>query len=199
MIRSARIRVAAATALLTLGSSAPLTAGPHMPDLSVGLGATTAVSGTPNNGGFSTWGAALWPVDGPWSFGFAGFVDDMGNTLVQAVRPGVPPVLAGTVETRHRFVYGGGWRLDARLPGAGRWQPTASAMWNVARVQDDARGVVIDGQSAAGFGLGLGIHRNALKHSAVGAVIRYHRLRNDRASGYMSGGLEWGWRFGTTP
>ena len=199
MIRNPRMRVAAATAAWMLALAAPLAAGPHLPELSLGLGTTAAVQGTLDSGGFAAWGAALWPVDGPWSFGFAGFVDDMGNSLVQAIRPGAPPVRLGTVEQRHRFVYGGSWRLDARLPGAARWQPTASAMWSVARVQDDARGVVLDGQSTTGLGLGLGLSRPILQRSTVGAVLRYHHLFNDRVDGYMSGGLEWGWRFGKTP
>ncbi len=190
-------RVLAALALLA--HAAPLAAGPRMPDLSAGMGATGAVSSDLDGGGFSAWGAATWDVEGPWSFGFGAFVDDMGSRLVSANDGGVPPQPLGTIEDRHRFAWGGGWQLSARLGGSGRWEPRASAFWNVARVQDDASGVVLAAETTTGLGIGFGLRRPVLQRSTVGVALRYQRLFGDTVGRYLSGGVEWGWRFGKTP
>lgn len=198
MPRAPRVRAVLVTAL-GLALAAPVAAGPRMPHLSLGIGGTGAVSGDLGGGGFAVWGAALWPVEGPWSFGFTGFVDDMGTRLLRVTDGGAPPVQLGTVEDRHRFVYGGGWQMNARLPNTGRWEPVASAFWNAARVQDDARGTILAAETTTGLGLGLGIRRPVLQRSTVGVALRYHHLFNDVVDSYMSGGVEWGWRFGKTP
>jgi hypothetical protein len=189
----------AAMAAGMLGAAPAAWAGPHWPDLSIGLGGTAVVSGDVDGGGFAAWAAGTWAIEGPWSMGIHVFADDMGNRLVQAIRPGTPPVSLGTVEERHRFVYGGGWRMDAGLPLLGRWEPVASATWSYARIQDDARGTTLDAMSTNGFGVGLAIRRPVLQHSTVGVALRYHHLFNDTVDGYMSAGVEWGWRFGKTP
>jgi hypothetical protein len=200
MPRAPRTRAVLAVAALAAALAAtPAAAGPRMPELAIGIGTTAAVGGDLNSGGFAAWGSALWPVEGPWSFGFTAFVDDMGNRLVRVSGGGPPPVPLGTVEDRHRFAFGGGWQMNARLPDTGRWQPVASAFWNVTRIQDDARGTVLGAESTTGLGLGLGIRRPVLQRSTVGAALRYTYLFNDTVDGYMSGGVEWGWRFGKTP
>ncbi|MEO5619225.1 MAG: hypothetical protein ABIS67_15755 [Candidatus Eisenbacteria bacterium] len=199
MPRAPLVRAALTAAALGAIAATPLAAGPRMPQLTLGIGGTGAVAGDLNNGGFAVWGAALWPVEGPWSVGVTGFVDDMGNRLVRVTDGATPPVALGTVEDRHRFAFGGGWQMNARLPNAGRWEPVASAFWSVARIQDDARGTVLGAESTTGLGLGLGIRRPVLQRSTVGVAFRYQHLFNDIVESYMSGGVEWGWRFGKTP
>jgi hypothetical protein len=187
-------------ALLALAlATAPAVAGPHMPDLSIGVGGTGAVEGDLSNGGFSIWSTAMWPVEGPWAFGITAFVDDMGNKIIPVNDGGVPPQPLGSLEERHRFVWGGGWQMSARLSDWGRWQPTASAFWTGARVQDDHRGDVLGAITSTGLGLGFGLRRPVLQRSTVGVTLRYHHLFNDVVDGYMSGAVEWGWRFGKTP
>ena len=184
-----------ACALLVVSAPAAL-AGPHPPDLAVALGSTTAVSGDLSTGGFAAWGAAMWPVDELWSFGVEGIVNDAGNHLQEVYSGGTP---LGTVEERHRFAWGGGWRLDARLPGPGRWEPLATVTWDAVRIQDDQRGTVLAAESSSGLGVGLELRRPVLQHSTVGVGVRYHHLFNDTLDRFMTAAVEWGWRFGKTP
>jgi hypothetical protein len=177
-------------------SAAAATAGIHPPDLSVALGGTTAVSGDLSNGGFAAWGAAMWPVDDLWSFGVEAIVNDAGNDI-REVFSGPTPL--GKVEDRHRFAWGGGWRLDARLPGPGRWEPLATVTYDAVRIQDDHRGTVLAAESANGIGVGLELRRPVLQHSTVGIGLRYHHLFNDTLDGFMTAAVAWGWRFGKTP
>jgi len=171
-------------------------AGPHMPQVSLALGGTTGVSGDLNSGGFAISSAALWPVDDRWSFGVEAIVHDAGNDVREIFEDSTP---VGTVELRHRFAWGGGWRLDSRLPGLGRWEPLATLTWSAVRIQDDARGKVYAAETTNGVGIGLGIRRPVLQHSTVGALVRYHHLFNDTLDGYVTAAVEWGWRFGKTP
>lgn len=171
-------------------------AGPRVPDLSVALGGTTAVSGDLTTGGFAAWGAAMWPVDDLWSFGVEAIVNDAGNDIHEVFRGATP---LGELEHRHRFAWGGGWRLDAHLPGPGRWEPLATVTWDAVRIQDDQRGTVLAAESANGIGVGLEMRRPVLQHSTVGIGVRYHHLFNDTLDGFMTAAVEWGWRFGKTP
>lgn len=179
--------------------AAPASAGPHWPDPSVAFGGTTAVAGAPNSGGFSASGSVMWPVEGLLAFGLTAFADDMGTRLAQFYAPGRPPVALGAYERDHRFVYGGAWRLDVSPAPSRGWRPFASASWGYARVQDDARGVISNAESATRFGIGAGVRREVLRSSTVGVVVHYHRLADDRVDQYMSAALEWGWRLEGTP
>ena len=185
----------ASVALLVLVASAA-SARPHRPDLSLALGGTTVVSGDLNSGGFAAWGAAMWPVDEIWSFGVEAIANDAGNDVREAFS-GTTPL--GTLENRHRFAWGGGWRLDAHLPGPGRWEPLATVTWDAVRIQDDHRGTVLAAESANGVGIGLELRRPVLQHSTVGVGVRYHHLFNDTLDGFMTAAVEWSWRFGKTP
>ena len=183
------------TAVLAL--RAPLaSAGPHVPDLSLALGGTGAVSGDLTTGGFAAWGSAMWPVDDLWSFGVEAIVNDAGNDIREVFRGQTP---LGELENRHRFAWGGGWRLDAHLPGPGRWEPLATVTWDAVRIQDDQRGAVLAAESANGVGVGLELRRPVLQHSTVGIGVRYHHLFNDTLDEFMTAAVEWGWRFGKTP
>lgn len=190
------MRTALALGLLSLAlAAAPAAAGPNFPDLALSLGGTTAVEGTPGKGGVSASLSGLWPVEGPLSFGLTAIVDDMGTELAQFTQPGPPLTLLGTYPRNHRFVYGGGWRLDCEPATLRRWRPFASATWAYLRIQDDERGTIVHAQSATAFGLGLGARRNILQHSTVGAVVRYQHLADDRVERYVTAAVEWGWRF----
>jgi len=138
----------------------------------------------------------MWPVDDLWSFGVEAIVNDAGNDVHEVFRGEVP---LGEVENRHRFAWGGGWRLDAHLPGPGRWEPLATVTWDAIRIQDDQRGTVLAAESANGIGVGLELRRPVLQHSTVGIGVRYHHLFNDTLDGFMTAAVEWGWRFGKTP
>jgi hypothetical protein len=183
--------------LATMAGSA--LAGPAWPDLTVALGGTGAVSGTPNSGGFSGSVAGMWPVEERFAFGISVFADDMGSELNELVEPGPPPVSFGTFPGAHRLLYGAGWRFDYEPDLKYRWRPFASATWDYVRIQDDTHGTVTNALSATRIGLGLGVHRNILKRSTVGVVVRFHRLSDDLVDQYASVTAEWGWRFGRTP
>jgi len=198
-LAAAAVPAAGGAVLLAALIAAPATAGPRMPALSLGVGTTAAVSGDLDSGGYSISGSAMWPVEGPWSFGVTAFADDMGTRLVSVNDGGVPPLPLGTLEDRHRFVFGGGWQMGARLPDLGKWQPAATAFWTATRLQDDARGTVLWARSTTGLGLGMSLTRPVLQRSTVGVALRYHYLFDDVVEGYASGGVEWGWRFGKTP
>lgn len=187
--------VAAVVAALVLPAGLA-SAGPHVPDLSVALGGTEAVSGDLTTGGFAAWGAAMWPVDDLWSFGVEAIVNDAGNDIQEVFSSGTP---VGKLENRHRFAWGGGWRLDAHLPGPGRWEPLATVTWDAVRIQDDQRGTILGAESSNGIGVGLELRRPILQHSTVGIGVRYHHLFNDTLDGFMTAAVEWGWRFGKTP
>ena len=191
-----RAGAVAALAVAAVLPASPVSAGPHVPDLSVALGGTGAVAGDLTSGGYAAWGAAMWPVDDFWSFGVEAMVNDAGNDIHE-VFSGTTP--RGEVEQRHRFVWGGGWRLDARLPGPGRWEPLATVTWDAVRIQDDQRGTVLAAESTNGIGVGLELRRPVLQHSTVGVGVRYHHLFNDTLDGFMTAAVEWGWRFGKTP
>jgi hypothetical protein len=171
-------------------------AGPRWPYTTFGIGGTAAVDGDPNHGGFSIFGDALWPVEGPWSFGFTAFVDDMGTNLAPIRGPAPTFTPFGTTETRHRFLYGGAWRLDARFAAKGPWKPRVNFDWGALRIQDDARGTVLGSESAPAMAFGFGMSRPVLQRSSLGLGVRVHRLFNERVRGYLSGGIEWGWQFG---
>ncbi len=196
--------------LLLALCAAPAHAGPLWPDLSLDLGGTTAVSGTPNSGGFSAALSAMWPDDGPLALGLTVFADDMGAKLGQYTTGVLIPrggsagqdttvlVPNGTYESVHRFIYGAAWRLDAAFPPSRSWRPFATATWGYGRVQDDARGLIASAESATRFGIGAGLRRDVLHSSTLGVAVRYQRLADDRVHEYVSAALEWGWRFEKT-
>ena len=192
--RSSLVAALFVTVLALPASSAR--AGMHVPDLSVALGGTGAVSGDLTTGGFAAWGSAMWPVDGLWSFGVEAIVNDAGNDIREVFSG---DVAKGEVEQRHRFAWGGGWRLDAHLPGPGRWEPLATVTYDAVRIQDDQRGTILAAESSNAVGIGLELRRPVLQHSTVGIGVRYHHLFNDTLDGFMTAAVEWGWRFGKTP
>src|SRR4029453_5911416 len=111
-----------------------------------------------------------------------GFADDLGTEIGRLSDPNDPSIDLGAVETAHRLVWGGAWRLQARLggwrldPTMGAWHgwsPTASASWGVYRVHDDVRGEVVDAVSSTGFGLGLGAEHAFSPRHALGFGMRY--------------------------
>jgi hypothetical protein len=179
--------------------AAPAFGGPQWPDLSIAVGGTTAVSGDPNGGGFSAALSGMWPTESPLAVGLTVFADDMGARLAQFYSTGPSPVALGAYESDHRFAYGAAWRLDASPAPSRAWRPFATATWGYARIQDDARGVILGAVSSTRFGIGAGIRRDVLKSSTLGVVFRYHRLADKQVDQYMSGALEWGWRFARNP
>ncbi len=72
--------------------------------------------------------------------------------------------------------------------------PFASATWGFYRVTDDVRGDELDSVGSTGFSLAMGARRPLGRHFALGAVVRYHRLFNDRLGRLMSAGLDCAWR-----
>jgi hypothetical protein len=162
------------------------------------FGVTGAITGDISEGGASVAGAVLWPVPEVWTgtkvsarFGIMGHADDMGSQITQLTDPndGTP---LGTSETAHRSTWGVSWRLDAMLPAWGAWVPEASGSWGYYRVGDDVRGEDVASLGSAGFSLGAGIGR-PLGAIAAAAVVRYHRLFNDRAGRYVTGGIAFRW------
>lgn len=193
MIRAARraMTLAGLAALCASAASAsPLFEG--------AVGVTGAITGDIAEGGASVSGAILWPVPKVWTgtrasarFGFMAHADDMGSEITQILdeNDGTP---IGTTETAHRSTWGVSWRLDAMLPAWGSWVPEASGSWGYYRVSDDVRGTDTSSLGSAGFSLGAGIGRPLGAISAA-AVVRYHRLFNDRTGRYVTGGVAFRW------
>jgi hypothetical protein len=164
-----------------------------------GFGVTGAITGDVAEGGASVSGAVLWPVPEVWTgtkvsarFGIMAHADDMGSEVTELHDPNDGSSL-GTAETAHRSTWGVSWRLDAMLPALGSWVPEASGSWGYYRVSDDVRGTNVGSLGSAGFSLGAGIGRPLGAFSAA-AVVRYHRLFNDRTGRYVTGGvaIRWG-------
>jgi hypothetical protein len=196
MLRAAWALAAVTTVLVlaaaaTRASAAPLFEG--------AFGVAGAITGDIHEGGASVAGAVLWPVPEVWTgtkvsarFGIMGHADDMGSQITQLTdaNDGTP---LGPSETAHRSTWGVSWRLDTMLPAWGSWVPEASGSWGYYRVSDDLRGTDISSLGSAGFSLGAGIGR-PLGAITAAAVVRYHRLFNDRTGRYVTGGvaIRWG-------
>jgi hypothetical protein len=163
------------------------------PDLTGTLGRTLAVTGSPDEGGFSFALGLLWPVEKRLRFGAGFFADDMGSSFGQLTDPN-DGVDLGRVPTTHRETLGLTWRLDAVFAARRGWTPTASGTWGVYRVADDRRGLDAGSIGSTGFSLGGGLRHPLAGRLSLGASVRYHRLFNDRAGRFVSAGVDWGWR-----
>jgi hypothetical protein len=195
-------RVARRPVLVTLATVAALpvfaVAAGASPLFEGAFGITGAITGDISGGGASVAGAVLWPVPEVWTgtrvsarFGIMGHADDMGSEITELHDP-VSGESIGTSETAHRSTWGVSWRLDAMLPAWGSWVPEASGSWGYYRVGDDVRGEDVSSLGSAGFSLGAGIGRPLGALSAA-AVVRYHRLFNDRTGRYVTGGVAFRW------
>jgi hypothetical protein len=164
------------------------------PELSGSLGGSFAVLGLPSGGGSSASLAAMWPVAPRLSFGVMLHGDDAGST-VDSLRDEQGRGLAyGKIEQVHRTAWGASWRLDATAPARFGVTPFASSTWGCYRVADDRRGDALSSVGSTGFSLAAGVHKPLGRHIAMGAVVRYHRLFNDREGRFMSAGLDCAWR-----
>jgi hypothetical protein len=189
------LAVAAALALATSASAFPRAA---RPDLALSVGRTFAVTGTPDDGGFSISLSTMWPVGERAQFGLMAFADDMGTTLIELydANDGTP---LGTTADLHRRAWGAAWRADADLWRLGRWLGGASGSWGYWRVEDDRRGTVVAAASSLGFTLGADARRPLGGGRDLGLAIRYHRLSVDpsvaylRVDRYASAALELRW------
>jgi len=185
------MRVAVVVALLVPGMAR---AGTWSPALSGSLGGSFAVLGLPSGGGSSVSLSAMWPVAPRLSFGVMVHGDDAGST-VDSLRDEQGRGLAyGKIEQLHRAAWGASWRLDAASPARFGVTPFASATWGYYRVNDDVRGNELGSVGSTGFSLAAGARRLLGGHFALGAVVRYHRLFNDREGRFMSAGLDCAWR-----
>jgi peptide/nickel transport system permease protein len=59
---------------------------------------------------------------------------------------------------------------------------------------DDLRGKRLSSVGSAGFSLAAGVRWQLGRYVGLGAVVRYHRLFNDREGRFMSAGLDCAWR-----
>jgi hypothetical protein len=169
-------------------------AGAWRPELGGSLGSSFAVHGAPSNGGTSASLSALWPVAPRLTLGVMLHGDDAGST-VDSLRDGQGRGLAyGRIEQIHRAAWGASWRLDASARKRFGATPFASATWGYYRVADDLRGVEQSSVGSTGFSLGAGARWPLGRHFALGAVVRYHRLFNDREGRFMSAGFDCAWR-----
>jgi hypothetical protein len=196
MSRTAPAVVLLALAVAVTGAATAVSASPLFEGA---FGVTGAILGDINEGGASVSGSVMWPVPEVWTgsrvsarFGVMAHADDMGSEITTLKDPndGQP---IGSTESAHRSTWGGSWRLDAMLPPWKSWVPEASGSWGYYRVNDDVRGVSVSSLGSAGFSLGLGIGHSLGALSGT-AVVRYHRLFNDRTGRYVTGGiaLRWG-------
>ena len=187
------MRRALAISVLVLALGAARAAALPSPDLALAAGGAFGVSSPPDEGGVALSLAALWSFDGPFSFGPMLFADDLG-TRIDRLRDANDGTDLGATEGAHRFAYGGVWRLDAGLPGAGAWRPYASAAYGVYRIQDDRLGVARGALSSTGASAAAGVRRALPGWGALGISIRYHQLFNDVVRHYVSAGVDWSWR-----
>jgi hypothetical protein len=194
-MRGARAVMALALAAALAGPAATAGASPQFEGA---VGVTGAITGEIAEGGASVAGAVMWPVPEVWKlpkvsarFGIMAHADDMGSEVTQIYdeNDGSP---LGATESAHRSTWGASWRLDLLLANWGSWTPEASGSWGYYRVSDDVRGVYAGALGSAGFSLGMGIGRPLGALSAA-AVVRYHRLFNDRTGRYVTGGLAFRW------
>jgi hypothetical protein len=169
-------------------------AGAWRPQWSGSVGSSFAVLGVPSSGGSSASVAAMWPVAPRLSCGVMLHGDDAGST-VDSLRDEHGHGLAyGKIEQVHRAAWGASWRLDAAAPERFGAIPFASATWGYYRVADDLRGRTLSSVGSTGFSLAAGARWPIGRHVALGAVVRYHRLFNDREGRFMSAGLDCAWR-----
>jgi hypothetical protein len=169
-------------------------AGVWRPELTGSLGGSFAVLGLPSGGGTSASLAAMWPVAPRLSFGVMLHGDDAGS-IVDSLRDEQGHGLVyGRIEQIHRAAWGASWRLDAAAPARLGTTPFASATWGYYRVADDLRGDRLSSAGSTGFSLAAGARWPLSGHFDLGAVVRYHRLFNDREGRFMSAGLDCAWR-----
>ncbi len=193
--RSMKGRWAPVIAIAMLAAAWP--AGPAaagaMPGLETTLGGATAISGTPDAGGWSVSLSPMWPVEDRYAFGVMLFADDMGETFGTLRDPNDGTDL-GTTELGHTYVLGAAWRLDREWGSLVTWMPYVSGTWGYYNVADDLRGHIERRVSSTGFSLAGGVRRAVNDHHAIGASIRYHRLFNDRIGRYVGWAVDWSFR-----
>jgi hypothetical protein len=158
------------------------------------VGGSFAVLGTPSGGGSSASLALMWPVAPRVSFGVMLHGDDAGSTLDSLRDEQGRGLEYGKIEQVHRAAWGMSWRLDVAAPARFKATPFASATWGYYRVADDLRGEKLSSVGSAGFSLAAGAHWQFGRYVALGPVVRYHRLFNDREGRFMSAGLDCAWR-----
>ena len=183
--------VALVVALLVPGGAR---AGARGPELIGSLGGSFAVLGLPSGGGSSASLAAMWPVTRRLAFGVMVHGDDAGSTVDSLRDEQGRGLVYGKIEQLHRAAWGVSWRFDAAAPARLGVTPFASATWGYYRVNDDVRGNELGSVGSTGFSLAGGARRLLGGHFALGAVVRYHRLFNDREGRFMSAGLDCAWR-----
>jgi opacity protein-like surface antigen len=185
--------LAFAAALAALALPATIARAGWMPDWTATAGATTAISGVPDEGGFAMSVSPMWPVHGPVSFGVMIFADDMGAEIGQMLDPNDGTDL-GAVAEKNTWVTGAAWRLDGEWGSITSWMPFASGTLGWYRVIDDHDGTVSRALSSVGFSLGGGVRFPLSERQALGASVRYNRLLNDRIGRYVTLSMDWSYR-----
>lgn len=160
------------------------------PDLEATLGGTLAISGTPDDGGWSVSLSPMWDVHDRWLFGVMLFADDMGTEFGQLVDPNDGSD-RGTVQLGHTHVLGAAWRLDREWGSITTWLPYVSGTWGYYRLLDDVRGEPRGREGSTGFSLAGGVRRAVSDRQAIGVSVRYHRLFNDHVGRYVGWGVDW--------
>lgn len=182
-----------AAVLLVAALAAAPAAAFQPPAMSGTIGRTLAVTGEPDDGGWSLALGATWPIEERLRFGLGVFADDMGAGFGRLSDPNDGTDL-GIVPERHRATLGAAWRLDAEFAPRRGWAPFASGTWGAYRIADDFRGQGAGAVGATGFSLGAGVRRPLAGRVAFGASVRYHRLFDDRVGRWVTAGVDWAWR-----
>ncbi|MBI1797253.1 MAG: hypothetical protein HY076_09175 [Candidatus Eisenbacteria bacterium] len=191
--RPASAGAPALTAFVALVATLCMTPAAHAgPDVVAGIGATTAIDGTPDNGGAALSLALLWPIEDHFHVGVMGFADDLGQQTTRLVAGGVD---LGPVSSLHRQTAGVTWRLEGELPSK-RWAPTVAVTWGLYRSTDDVRGARLGSATSAGVGAGLGLARRLSDRHSAGVMVRYQELSRGATHRYLTAAFEWRWRTG---
>jgi hypothetical protein len=165
---------------------------------SAGIGKTTWISGTPDEGGWSGRLAALFAVRERFATGVELSADDMGQRLGALTDPN-DGVDLGSVATAHGAVYAASWRVDAvtashgwggKYAGAG----FASVTGGWYGVRDDRLGRGAGSDNAPGFSAGAGWRFDLPGRISLGPSVRYVRVFSDRTGRWMTVGVDAKWR-----
>lgn len=188
-------------ALAVAGTAAPARAGllPHGLQWSAGLGKTTWISGSPDEGGWSGRLGALFAVRERFATGVEISADDMGQSLGDLTDPN-DGVALGAVATLHRAVYAASWRVDAVTGSHEAWGGKyagagfASVTGGWYGIRDDRLGRSAGSDNAPGWSAGAGWRFDLPGRIALGPAVRYVRVFSDRAGRWMSVGVDARWR-----
>jgi hypothetical protein len=169
------------------------------PRFSLAAGTAFAGNGDPGTGGAALAAGIAFPVEGPWSFGVRGFVDDHGTSRIELRDPndGTP---LGRVGDAHRWTYGAEWVGAYALRNTKRSEWSWTAGFGYGHQELDQRGEIRGAVSGITFSTGTTYLVPLANGHRVGISLLWRGLAVSRDSdaGRTTQGtvaaLEWQWQ-----